>query len=1026
MRLLLTLSLLLSALLATAGPGPAFSFAPNQRQWPAQVRYSTTIPGGRLFFENSRFTYSIVEGSPEPHAAPAKPQPRKGHAFRMQLVGSQTTPVISGEAPSETYQNYFLGNDPQQWASHVPEFGQLRYRQVYAGIDMLWHSEADQLEYDFEVAPGADPGAIRMRYEGLDQLTLYNGQLQLHTSLGIQTEQAPVAYQLGPNGQRELVACRFRLRGQEVSFELTGTYDHQRPLIIDPTLIFCTYSGTTGGLSANCTASDAAGNVYSAGLVIGTPYPVTVGAFQVNGQVGNMGISKFSPDGRTLLYSTYLGGFGSGGPSGYSEYPLKLLVNAAGELHIVGITSANNYPVTASAYQRQLRGSQDLCITHFSASGTSLLGSTYLGGSAQEAGSLSSIPAALTLDAAGNILVGSTTTSRDYPILAGLQTVAPSLSGFTTDGFVSKLNSSLSTMIWSTYLGGGSNDQVHDIRVAANGTLYVCGQTESNNFPTTATALNRLQPGGIDGYVTNLSATGNTLLASTYLGTNNIESARFLDFDSQGRVCVAGETLGSYPVSTGAFSFSGNFNSQSVFIHCLNQTLSATAYSTRIATSNNNSFGGPVSGVTAFGMTDCDQIMFSAYASQGINQPTTSDAFSRSFRSIYLCSLNPSAQSMSYGSFFGSLNDFSTHLHPAASSQITRSGILTHIECTTASDYPTSPGVVAPIKRTFSNDGAIFKFSVNGALISDFKAAVAPVPAACAPYQVQFTNTSVGAKTYSWNFGDGSALDTARSPSHVFANAGTYQVQLIARRVLTGCGRTADTTRTTVTVKRVPADEHRTLSLNCNANLTLDAGVEAAAYEWSTGEKTRTILRVNQPGHYIVRILDPASCPYQIDFEVVQGGNPPTSSQQTIPLNCNSELILDAGTAATSYQWSTGEKTRTLQHVKKTGHYIVRIVDLSGCSYQIDFEVVGSLEKLELPNVITPNNDTFNDAFRLPGTLAGSKLKVFNRWGRMVYQSGAYANDWQGEGLPMGVYYYEVSPPSDCGGVLKGWVEIAR
>ncbi|GAA4015987.1 hypothetical protein GCM10022408_31770 [Hymenobacter fastidiosus] len=952
MKLLFTLSLLLgTTLLAAATPGPGFDFVPNQRQWPAPVRFSTLIPGGRLFFENSRFTYSIVAGNPEQPATPS--QPVQGHAFRMQLVGARPAPAITGEGKRQSYHNYFLGNDPQHWAAKVPTFGQLRYRQIYAGIDMVWHTQSEQLEYDFEVAPGADPKAIRMRYEGLDKLTLYNGQLQLHTSVGVQTEQAPVAYQLGPDGQRELVACRFRQWGpQEVGFEVTGSYDRKRPLILDPALIFCTYSGSSGGLSANCAASDGNGNVYSAGLVLGTPFPTTMGAFQRTGQTGNMGISKYSPNGSAMLYSTFLGGNSSSG--GYSEYPLKLVVNSAGEIFMLGITSSTNFPVTTNAYQGGLRGSQNMCLTRFTADGAALIGSTYLGGSSREGGDLSSIPAALTFDGSGNVIVGGTTSSRDFPVLNALQSTSPGGGGFSTDGFVTKLNPTLSALVWSTYLGGNGNDQVHDIRVAGNGSLFVCGQTESFNFPTSATALNRFSLGGIDGFITNLSSTGNTLLASTYLGTSGTESARFLDFDSQGRVCVAGESTGSYPVTTGTLSSSGSAGTQSAFVHCLNAQLSTTAFSTRFATGFPNNFGSSISGVTAFALTDCDQLMFSAYATPNQTLPTSADAFSKTFRSVYLCSLNPGAQSLSYGSFFGSSQAFSTHLHAAAASQITRSGILTHIECTTASDYPTSPGVIAPTKQGFSNDGAIFKFSVNGALVPDFNASVAPVVAACAPYTVRFNNTSVGAKSYRWLFGDGAA-DTARAPQHLYQRAGTYQVQLIINRPSAACGPTADTARTTVTVRPVPADIERTLLLDCNADLTLDAGVDAPAYEWSTGEKTRTIPRINRPGKYTVRILDPASCPYQISFEVVR-----------------------------------------------------------------------DLQKVQLPNIITPDGDKLNETFVFPSAVAGSSLKVFTRWGSLVYQNAAYANDWRGEGLPNGIYFYEVGSLSVCVGVLKGWLEIAR
>ena len=577
-------------------------------------------------------------------------------------------------------------------------------------------------------------------------------------------------------------------------------------------------------------------------------------------------------------------------------------------------------------------------------------------GRAEEGGALSSIPAAMTFDASGNILVGCATGSLNFPVRAALQSTSPNNGNFATSGFLSKLDPTLSTLIWSTYLGGSGNDQVHDVRVAANGTLFVCGQTTSPDLPTSATALHRTLAGGLDGFVLNLNATGSAVLAATYLGTPADESARFLDFDSRQRVCVAGESTGPYPITAGVLSAVDGPGGQAVFLHCLSADLSTTAFSTRFgASAGRNSFDSVLSGVTAFALTDCDQLMFSAYATPDQPLPTTADAFSSTFRSIYLCALNPEARSLSYGSYFGSANHLTTHLHPAAASQITRTGILTHIECSTSIDYPTSAGAYAPRKLANGNDGAIFKYSVNGALASDFKATLPAVAAACAPYNVQFANTSVGAKSFRWLFGDGSAADTARSPSHVFAQAGTYQVLLITARPPQTCGPALDTARTTVTVRPVPPDVQRTALLDCTNDLTLDAGVDAPGYAWSTGEKTRTIARVNKPGHYTVQIQDPASCPYLIDFDVVRD----------------------------------------------------------------DRQVL-------LPNIITPNGDKLNETFTLPAAVAGSALKIFNRWGRLVYQHAAYANDWRGEDLPAGIYYYEVRSSSACVGVLKGWVELAR
>ncbi|MCC2548006.1 gliding motility-associated C-terminal domain-containing protein [Hymenobacter sp. BT175] len=1014
MRILLSaVSLFLPLVTLAAEPAlPGFDFVPNQKQWPARVRYSTEVPGGRLFLENSAFTYSLREPLSD-HDAHAN-KPVRGHAFRMQLVGAAKTPRISPEAKRASYQNFFLGNDPQQWAGNVPVFGQLRYQQVYPGIDLVWHTAASgQLEYDYEVAPKANPRLIRMRYEGLDKVELQNGELRLHTSLGTQTEQAPVAYQLNAGGRQEPVACRFVLRNGEVSFELTGSYDPTRKLIIDPSLIFCTYSGTSGGMSANCATSDALGNVYTSGYLISTPYPVTVGAFQTTGRFNNVGISKYSPDGRTLLYSTYMGGRTSNG----TEYPLKLVVNAAGEIHLLALTSSSDFPVTPTGFRRTLNGGQDMTVTRFNASGSALLGSTFIGGSSSEAGSLSSVPGAMTLDAAGNVLVGGTTFSMDFPTQSAFQANY----GGNSDGFVTKLNPTLSALVWSTFLGGSNNDQVNDLRVAANGSVYVCGQTSSANFPTTPGVINRTLS-GTDGFLANISATGNVLQASTLLGSPGFDSGHYLDFNSQGQVCVAGETAGTgYPITGGVYSYTAA-PGQSVFLHCLSPNLTSTIFSTRISGLGQNS-----SGVTTFAIDECDRIMFSAYANaQQVAAPVTSDALYGTTRSIYLSVLGPQASSLIYGSFMGSINAFSTHLHPAAASSINKQGVLTHIECTTARDHPTTPGVYAFTSRAVGNDGAIFRFNLSSNTIADFAARVAPVAPGCSPLPVQFVNNSVGASSYQWDFRDGTTAVTT-NPQHTFTNPGTYQVQLIAIRSV-ACGRPRDTATVTVTVLPKPADELRNVLLGCNQTISLDAGVAAPEYQWSTGERTRTIQGIRAPGVYSVRPIFPGVCPYFIQFTVVRDPSTfPPDEVRTVQLDCAQPLTLDAGVAAPDYEWSTGERTRTIQRVSQPGRYSVRPLFPDGCPYTINFDVVRDPTLLNLPNVITPNKDGLNDFLVLPATVQGSTVAIYNRWGRQVFQSSTYANDWQGEGQAAGIYYYHVTPRTGClEAPLKGWVEIVR
>ncbi|MCC3158894.1 gliding motility-associated C-terminal domain-containing protein [Hymenobacter sp. 15J16-1T3B] len=922
-------------LLARAHEAPTapFRFAPNRGQWPAQVHHAGAVPGGWLFLEGDAFTYHLRQSLACDAPADAL---QRGHAFRVRLLDAAPGAAAAEELqPQAGYHNYFLGDDPRHWAGEVPLYGAVRMRQLYPGVQMLWHSAGGQLEYDYELSPGARPERIRMRYEGLDGLRLLpDGRLELLTSLGPLTEQAPVAWQTTPDGQRRAVACRFRLAAPDVvGFELPAGYNPALPLTIDPTVVFATYAGSVTGMSANASALDVEGNVYFGGQSFGPSYPATTGAYQTTGRSGNMVLSKLSPDGQRLLYATFLGG-------NNTEYPLDLEVSPLGELHVLGTTTSNNFPTLSTAYDRSYNGLRDLTISRFSRTGGQLLGSTLLGGSADEAGNLSTLPGTLRLDADGNVLIGSTSLSTNFPTVNALKATKSSADSY--DGVVAKLSPTLSQLLWASYLGGNGNDEVDDIRVAPGGTIYVCGSTASTNFPTTNGAYQPGQLGQGDGYVLRFSADGRTLLAGTLLGTTAYDLARYLAFDASGNVYVAGGTGGRYPVSAGVVS-SAFHSSGNMFVHCLNSGLTQSVFST--------SFGTGTLYPAGFTVGYCNALYLAAYA-RSTTAPTTPDAAERTGRGLYACTLTEGARALTYGSYYGTLSGSGQHQHPAAANEISPAGTLSYIECTSVPNFPVTPNVYARSMATQGgNDGAILKFDLTGA--PNFRVAVSPATPSCAPTLVQFANATVGATRYRWTFGDGSPADTARAPRHLYANAGTYTAQLVAYRTLP-CGVLTDSARITVAVRAGAAPEPlRRRYLDCTGavGLTASAG-PAVEFLWSDGSADR-VLTVRQPGRYLLYRASPDSCFAPLEFEVLAA---PT---------------------------------------------------------------------LLLPNVVTANEDQLNRTFVVPANLLGSRLRIFNRWGRLVYQSEDYQNDWGGQQQPAGTYYYDLKP-RDCATVHKGWVELLR
>lgn len=1152
----------LAATPSFAAPAPAapLPFVANQGQWRYPGRFMAAVPGGWLFLEPGGFTYNLQPGRATCAEQPTAGRPAAavaGHAYRVRLVGANPAPTLRGEDQQASYHNYFIGNDPARWASRVPLFGGVRYEQVYAGVDVRWHQSAPagQLEYDFEVQPGANAAAIRLRYEGLDhkpELTA-EGHLRLRTSVGDVVEQAPVAWQLTPQGQRRPLPCRFVLGGaggHEVSFRLGAGYDPAQRLIIDPKLVFATYSGSPGGMSANATAPDAQGNMYTAGYSFGNQYPVTPGAYKTTnpGSI-NMVVAKLAADGRTQLFATYLGGSGGGILSW--EYALDMKVDASNNVLVLGLSSGQDYPTTAGAYDRTLNGDQDYVITRLSSTGSSLLQSTFLGGSSQDGGNLSTEPASLELDpGTGDVLVAGSTQSGNFPVLNALQPTKGGGFGEMT-GIVTRLKGDLSQLRWSTYLGGDRGAQAHCVKVAPSGEVYVSGFTASPNFPVGAGGLYPTRPGGaasgdIDGFVLRLSAAGQRL-GGTYLGTTRTDVARFLDFDLAGNVLVGGATEGDYPRTAGTYSAVVP-GTTSVFIHSLAPALNATVFATQLSLAQGGGLGGTFSGaagnlLTAFGRDDCGRLYLCAYGAQisSPGAPCTNDAFKKEPSTFYTAVLAEGGTELLYGGFIGertnsSMPGSTVHVHNAAAGKVTREGTLYQLSCAVGLNFGTTPGAFSPTNRTGGgNDGLAFKLellpttAVPGATASiapvptgcapyttalvalgasprlnyrwDFgdgtpadltatpthtfakagtytvrlvveqpagiiscgrprdnaeitvvvreplaapRAQVPAVAAGCAPYAVQFANQSTGTGlSYRWDFGDGTPADLTATPAHTFAQAGTYTVRLLVTQPDSGpCGPQTSTTEQVVTVYAVPpvlrAQINQQPPTCVNTALRFGAehnGAQQFAWDFGDGSPVETSATpthtYTRPGTYTVRLrlLRPAT--NNCDLGEAEATLPvlvqavPAPQQRLDSLDCRQLLDLDPALPNTlATVWNTGETTPRLA-VRAPGTYRATVmVRNEACPVSVEFAVKAG-QLYPAPNVITPNRDGKNDVFRLPASYGTPELQIFNRWGRLVYQTAAYTNSWSAEGLPADLYYYHVRR-ADCQLLLRGWVEVLR
>jgi hypothetical protein len=454
----------------------------------------------------------------------------------MRFVGANPRPEIAGVGALEAKVNYFVGRDASKWRTGLRTFAGVRYRELYPGIDLVFHGGGDgsRLEYDFVLAPGARPRDVRLTFDGADRLSLgQDGALLLHTKAGTISQSAPVIYQ-EINGARREVAGGYVLRGRrEIEFRV-GEYDRSAPLVIDPVLVYSTYFFTAAEM-----AVDPAGAVYVVGTAeaFAGDLPATPGAFQTTRRAENDAfVAKLDPTGTSLSYLTYLGG-SAGDPIG-SERGNSIAVDAAGNAYVTGFTFMTDFPVKG-AFQTASGGSSDGFVAKLNPTGSALVYSSYLGGNNSEWSS------GIALDAAGAAYLVGGTNSTNFPVKNALQPTKKAGEDF----FLTKVAPDGASLEYSTYLGGTDYDTGYDARVAvdAAGAAYLAASTYSRDYPTTPGAFQQTAktPDGFfsgDVVVSKVAPGGASLAYSTYLGGTRSESTFGVALDAAGQLHIAGMT----------------------------------------------------------------------------------------------------------------------------------------------------------------------------------------------------------------------------------------------------------------------------------------------------------------------------------------------------------------------------------------------------------------------------------------------------------------------------------------------------
>ncbi|MEZ4915330.1 MAG: PKD domain-containing protein [Chitinophagales bacterium] len=814
------LLVLLNSLFVVNAQNNQLLYIENNGQWDNEIQYRAKLNHAQVDILADGMFFEVVkaedlEAAHEAHHGTADAQnlPIHHHNFRLQFLNTQQS-ISTAFFKNESYYNYFLGNDPTRWASKVGLYQMVTQYQLYNGIDLKYYSTAEAMKFDILLAANSNPNDIAFSLEGVENIYLKNNALEIPLAFETLQFSMPFAYQF-INGAVVQVACNYVLNENNVvTFAFPEGYNVNYDLVIDPDIIFATLTGANADNWGSTATYDQAGNFYGGGIGFNpfgqNGFPTTTGAFQTTfgGTSTDIAITKYSPDGTQLLYGTYLGGASS-------EFPHSMIVNTEGDLLILGTTSSMNFPMTSNSADNTFNGGNslsvnninysngsDIVVSRLSEDGSTLVGSTYFGGSGNDGLNVSNsldfnygdiARGEIMLDGDDNVYIASCSNSANLPTSTGSY---QSIYGGNQDGVVAKFSADLSQTIAATYIGGSSAEGAYSIKVLSGGNLVVSGATTSNNFPTTGNAYKGTYNGGsADGFAAIFSNDLSSVNTATFLGTSGYDAAYFADIDSDENIYFLGQTQGNYPISENVYSGNGG-----QFIHKFNTDLSSSIWSTRFGTNNTINIS-----PTAFLVDECNRIYVSGWGGFLSSNSTnglsvTNDAYQNitDGQDFYFLVLEAEAAALNYATFFG---DPVAYEHvDGGTSRFDKRGVIYQAVCAACggNDFPTTPGVWSQTNGSSNcNMGSIkFAFDAN-TVVADF----AIPDYGCAPFSITLTNNSLDAVSYLWDSGNGETSEE-ENPTFSYDTSGVYNIMLIATNP-DACN-VSDTLVKSITIQQAP------------------------------------------------------------------------------------------------------------------------------------------------------------------------------------------------------------------------------
>lgn len=922
------------------------TFRKNMGQWDEKIMYEASSPGwnASVRFMPTQLSFAFYRKEENDRTESSEDTENKivitkSECLVWNLHFKNVSPGVDitavGEQESRT--NYLIGKDPSKYRTNVPDYKMITYTGLYNDIDLCYYSTGRNLKYDYVLRPFADMSQIQMYCEGVLGLSINSkGQLEIKNEWGTLVEELPESYQL-INGTKRQVAIQYcLLDNYTFGFKAVGDYDPAKELIIDPvildwsTFVGLTVTGDEGYIYD--IAADQAGNVYGTGYVYGTSFPVTPGSFSgTSGGLSDVFVVKLNSSGTALVYATYLGG-------SQAEEGNAIDVNAAGEAFITGYTRSPNFPATAGSVSTSFGGVYDAFVTKLDAAGSSLVYSTFIGGSATDQAR------AISINGAGEAFVTGYAASANFPVTAGAFSTTKSATSF--DLFALRLNAGGSALLYSTFIGGSSGEEPFDAEVNSAGEFHITGSTLSADFPTTPGAFDLTKNGIEDAFVTKLNSTGSALVYSTFIGGGNPgnNSGLGIDIGPGGEAYVVGITAApSFPTTPGAYdvSYNGTSGMKDLFVLKLNLSGSALVYSTFLGGTSEEggqgTFWGHDNDNLGIAVNSAGEAFVSAFT-QSTDFPVTTCAYDNSFNGggsnpeggdLTISKFNASGSSLLYSTYVGGIGD--DYRNP----RIVLRGVCEDevIVCGTthSANFPTTAGVFQPVKLNGGGDQPVI-FKMKPEVDVNFTYSKPP----CS-LTVTFTDSSTGncvwqtgpwaPSTWNWNFGDGTT-SSQQNPVHTYTTPGTYSVTLVI-----SCPEDSITIPVIVSNSSLPVTGNTTL---CNGGSTvLNAGL-ANSYVWNTGATTSSIGVSPTVNTTYSVIVNNGSCLDTLYMSVIIGTSPALSYSVT-PVLCNGDnngaasITPTGGNSPYSYSWSNGQITSSISGLI-AGTYSVVVADATGCT----------------------------------------------------------------------------------------------